>query len=121
VLQAAVAYHMDSSLQLQTFAQLPPVQWELYLFIVPAVVTDIAIAVTLSMLFWRSRTGVKSCVICQTILLRCQRSDGHTWTSTDRVLRALVISSLNSGAWPAAFATGGFILVRACDCATWRT
>jgi hypothetical protein len=42
--------------------QLPPIQWELYLFFVPAALADIVIAVTLSLLFRRSRTGVQTCV-----------------------------------------------------------
>jgi hypothetical protein len=40
--------------------ELPPIQWELYLFLVPAAVADSVIALTLSILFWDSRTGIKS-------------------------------------------------------------
>jgi hypothetical protein len=50
-------------LQLKTLLELPTIQWELYLFLVPSAVTDIAIALTLSILFRRSRTGIKSCVL----------------------------------------------------------
>jgi hypothetical protein len=34
------------------------------------------------------------------------------------MLRTLIISSLNSGAWPATFQTLALILVRGCLCAT---
>jgi hypothetical protein len=50
-------------LQLKTVLELPPIQWEVYLFFVPAAVADVAIAITLSLLFRRSRTGIQKCVI----------------------------------------------------------
>jgi hypothetical protein len=98
-------------------SQLPSIQWELYLFLVPAAVTDISIALTLSILFRRSRTGIHTCVESRGTRIR---ADGCAQTRTDRILRTLVITSLNSGAWPAVFATLALILVCGSLCAKRR-
>jgi hypothetical protein len=48
--------------------ELPPIQWKLYLFFVSAAVADVAIAVTMSILFRRSHTGIQMCVISRDAL-----------------------------------------------------
>jgi hypothetical protein len=66
-------------LQLKTLLELPTIQWELYLFLVPSAVTDIAIALTLSILFLRSRTGIKSYVLDVVTFLRLQVTNGRMY------------------------------------------